>query len=206
MKKFLVLFLVLTLFSCKKSDIAVENEIEQIVPERQDFVTDASGVRFPFLDPPAYQYCGFGWGRKFCRFLAKYDGTTWADPENYYSDFSDIRFSNFNGDSYFVSFFNIASTISYCEAWKLGETNYEGLKWTIEIIKDQEDEFWFEYDYYGSGDTVENTITYKYEVIDGLLHFSSTDGQTFIFHPSERNYSEDVLDTDEVVRLEGCMF
>ena len=67
---------------------------------------------------------------------------------------------------------------------------------------------WFEYDYYGSSEEIEYSITYKYEVIDGLLHFSSTEGegQTFIFHPSEKKYSEDFLDTDEIIRLEGCLF
>ena len=33
-------------------------------------------------------------GRKFCRFLRKYDNTIWTDAENYYSDFSDIQFLN----------------------------------------------------------------------------------------------------------------
>ena len=49
-------------------------------------------------------------------------------------------------------------------------------------------------------------ITYKYEVIDGLLHFSSTEDQTFIFNPSEKNYSEDIVGTGEIIVLEGCMF
>ena len=68
------------------------------------------------------------------------------------------------------------------------------------------DVFWFEYDYYGSGEEIEYSITYKYEVIDGLLHFSSSEGQSFIFKPSERNYSVDFLDTNEIISLEGCMF
>ena len=32
----------------------------------------------------------------------------------------------------------------------------------------------------------EYTITYKYEVIDGLLHFSNSEDQSFIFHPSKK--------------------
>ena len=65
---------------------------------------------------------------------------------------------------------------------------------------------WFDYDYYGSSDEIEYTITYKYEVIDGLLHYSNTDGQSFVFNLSERDYSEDSLETDEVILLDGCMF
>jgi len=175
---------------------------------QQDVATDASGLQYPYLDPTVISYCSPGWGRKFCRFLRKYDETIWADAENYYSDFSDIKFSNFNGDAYFISFFNLDSIASYCEGLKLGETTSDGIKWNIKIKKDQEDVLWFQYDYYGSSEKIEKTITYKYEVIDGLLHFSSTEGegQTFIFHPSERNYSEDSVDTDEIIRLEGCMF
>ena len=43
-------------------------------------------------------------------------------------------------------------------------------------------------------------------MIDGLLNFSSTDDQTFIFNPSERNYSRDFIDTGEIIELEGCTF
>ena len=202
MKKLFLLFLVFVLFSCSESDKGIEH------PEfgEQDIATDASGLQYPALDPTVLSYCSQGWGRKFCRFLSKYDETIWADTENYYSDFSDIKFSRFNGDQYFISFFNLDSITSYCEGWKLGETTYDGIKWNIDIKKDQEDEFWFEYDYYGSSEEIEYSITYKYEVIDGLLHFSSSEGQTFIFNPSERNYSEDFLDTSEIIKLDGCMF
>ena len=141
-----------------------------------------------------------------CRFLSKYDETTWADPDNYYGTFSDIRFSNFSDNEYFISFFNLDSTTSYCKGWKLGETNSNGIRWNIKIKKDQVDELWFEYDYYGSSTEIEYTITYKYEVIDGLLHFSSSDGQTFIFHPSVKDYTEGVVATDEIIKLEGCLF
>ncbi|MDB4540002.1 hypothetical protein N9231_06220, partial [Saprospiraceae bacterium] len=145
-------------------------------------------------------------GRKFCRFLDKYDGTIWADEENYFSDFPDIKFSNFTDNEYFISFFNIDSITSYCEGWKLGETTYDGIKWNIEIKRDQEDVLWFRYDYFGSSEESEYSITYKYEVIDGLLNFSNTEGQAFVFYPSGKNYSEYLLDTGEIVRIEGCMF
>ena len=201
MRKLPLLLLFFVLFTCSKSD----KEIEHPEFGEQVYATDASGLQYPGLDPYKI-YCSGGWGRKFCRFLGKYDGTIWADANNYYSDFSDIKFSNFNGDPYFISFFNVDRTTSYCEGWKKGETIYNGIKWNIEIKKDEYDKFWFEYDYYGTSEEIEYSITYKYEVIDGLLHFSSTEGKTFIFHPSERNYSEDLLYTDEIIKLEGCMF
>ena len=168
-----------------------------------DIVTDASGRQYPFLDPSVISYCGPGWGRKFCRFLRKYDMTIWADAENYYSDFSDIRFANID---YFISFFKIDTITSYCEGWKLGETTNDGIKWNIRITKDEEDALWLDYDYYGSGAEIEYTIGYRYEVRDSLLNFSSTEGQSFIFKQSERNYSIDSVDTGEVIVLEGCTF
>jgi len=207
MKKLLLLFLVFVLFSCSERDS--ESDIQQFESDQsgqQDIVTDAYGVQYPGLEPPAYQYCGPGWGAKMCRFLTKYDGTVWADADNYYSDFSDVKFEKFSSGSHFISFFNLDSITSYCEGWKLGETIYNGIKWNVEIKKDEEDVLWFQYDYYGASEEIEYSITYKYEVIDGLLHFSSSEGQTFIFHPSERNYSEDFLNTNEIIRLEGCMF
>ena len=204
MKKLLLLLLFFVLFSCLESDL--ESDIDQFEPVQQDIVTDRSGRQYPFLDPNVISYCGPGWGRKFCRFLYKYDGTIWADAENYYSDFSDIKFSSFSDNAYFISFFNLDNIASYCEGWKLGETIYDGIKWNIKIKKDQEDVFWFDYDYYGASEEIEYTITYKYEVIDGLLNFSSSEGQTFIFYPSERNYSEEFVDTGEIIKLDGCLF
>ena len=174
MKKLLFLFLFFVSFSCLKSDMDIEPDIDieelEVVPH--NIVTDQNGRQYADLDPSKI-YCGPGWGRKLCRFLYKYDGTIWTDADNYYSDFSDIRFSNFIGDRYFISFFNLDSNASYCQGWKLGETTYDGIKWNIKIKKDEEDVLWFDYDYYGSSEEIEYKITYKYEVIDGLLNFSS---------------------------------
>ncbi len=188
------------MFSCLENDIKLPSQYAQ-----EEIATDASGKQYPGLDPFKI-YCGPGWGRKFCRFLAKYDETTWADAENYYSDFSDIKFSNFSGDPYFLSFLNLDSISSYCQGWKLGETTYDGIKWNIELKKDEVDALWFKYEYYGFSEEIEYATTYKYEVIDGLLHFSGTGDQTFIFHPSEKNYSKDSVDTGEITLLEGCLF
>ena len=205
MKKLPLLFLLFVLFACS------ESEMEQFEPgqsdpsEQQDVVTDVYGKKYPALDPSVI-YCGPGWGAKMCHFLHKHDGTIWADAENYYSDFSDIKFSNFLGTPYFISFFNLDSITSYCEAWKLGETIYDGKKWNIKLKKNQEDVLWFDYEYYGASEEIEYTVTYKYEVLDGLLHFSSTDGQTFIFHPSKKNYSEDSVGTGEIIATKGCLF
>ena len=76
----------------------------------------------------------------------------------------------------------------------------------IKIKKDEWDELWFDYDYYGTDNEIQYSITYKYEVIDSLLHFSNTDGQEFIFHPSKKNYSKDFIDTGKIVVTEGCTF
>ena len=207
MKKLPLLLLFFVLCTCSESD---PEELDlpnaQNVEDCVDVVTDRDGGKYPFLDPTVLSYCGPGWGRKMCRFLYKYEGTTWADTENYYSDFSDIKFSNFLTNVYFISFFNLDTITSYCEGWKLNENTHDGIKWNIRIKRDEEDLFWFDYDYYGSSPEIEYTTSYKYEVIDGLLHFSSSDGQTFIFHPSERNYSQDSIGTEEIVIMGGCMF
>ena len=103
------------------------------------------------------------------RFLRKYDDTMWADTENYYSNFSDIKFER--SGPVFISFFNIDKDVSYCKGWKKEENIYDGIKWYITIKKDEEDVLWFDFDYYGTGQEIEYTTTYKYEVIDGLLIF-----------------------------------
>ena len=51
--------------------------------------------------------------------------------------------------------------------------------------KDEWDEFWFDYDYYGTDQEIEYTILYKYEVIDSLLHFSNSEGESLIFYPTD---------------------
>lgn len=181
----------------------MDTDIVQFTSE-QNGTTDASGRQYD-LDEKT-EYCGPGWGRKFCRFLKKYDDTVWADSENYYSDFSDIRFSNFGFNGYFISFFDIDSTTSYCSGWRVGETTQDGIKWDIKIKKDEEDTLWFDYSYYGSSNEAEYITTYKYEVVDSLLHFSTSDGQTFTFHPSERNYAKDQVDTEDIVISKGCIF
>jgi hypothetical protein len=204
MKNLPFLFLFFALSSCFESDITplVREPSDQLGP--RIVVTDVYGKEYPSLDPSKI-YCGPGWGAKMCHFLHKHDGTIWTDAENYYSEFSDVKFSNFWGP-FFISFFDIDSTASYCEGWKLGEITQNGAKSDITIRIDREDMFWFDYDYYGTSEDIEYTITYKYEVIDGLLHFSSSDGQSFIFHPSERGYTEDSIETDEIIESGGCLF
>ncbi|MDG1652388.1 MAG: hypothetical protein P8H87_02895, partial [Flavobacteriaceae bacterium] len=107
---------------------------------------------------------------------------------------------------YFISFLDIENNTSYCKGWKRDENTYDGIKWNIKIKKDEWDEFWFDYDYYGFSDEIEYSTTYKYKVIDGLLHFSNTECESFIFSPSDKNYSKEFLDTGEIIELEGCMF
>ena len=182
------------LLTCFKS------EIVQYETANQDPFTFNTGQQLTSLANSNTDFCVVP---KACKFLFKYDGTIWADSENYYSDFSDIKFLNIG---YFISFFNLDNHISYCKGWKKGENTYDGIKWNIKIKKDEWDEFWFDYDYYGTSDEIEYSITYKYEVIDGLLHFSSSDNQIFIFSPSDKNYSKGLIDTDEIIEQEGCLF
>ena len=194
MKKLLIISLCIIFFSCFKS------EIIQYETANQNPFTFNTGQQLTSLSASNIDFCVVP---KACKFLSKYDGTIWADAENYYSDFSDIKFLNI---AYFISFFNIDNNASYCKGWKKGENTFDGVKWNIKIIKDEWDEFWFDYDYYGTSDEIEYSITYKYQVIDSLLHFSNTEGQTFIFQPSDKNYSKDFLDTGEIIEQQGCMF
>ena len=47
----------------------------------------------------------------------------------------------------------------------------------------------------------------EYKVIEILLHFvRTTEGQKFIFHPSNKNYSRELIDLGEIVEQEGCLF
>ena len=191
MLRLFILFLCLFTFSCYKTDIV------QYQTWNLDPMTKVSGLQVNRLQR---QYNAF-YGN---RFLSKYDETMWADTENYYSNFSDIKFER--SGPVFISFFNIDKDVSYCNGWKKEENIYNGIKWYITIKKDEEDILWFDLDYYGSSQEIEYTITYKYEVIDGLLHFSNTEGQEFIFYPSDKDYSKDIVDTGEIIELEGCMF
>ena len=204
MKHLPVLLWAFVLFGCSEKGLEGLEPTPALPIGPQIVVTDVYGRQYPDLDPSVI-YCGPGWGAKMCHFLHKYDGTIWADPDNYYSDYSDVKFSNF-WDPFFISFFEVDSVASHCNGWKLDEMTYNGVKWTIEIVKDQEDVLWFDYNYYGTNTEIEYTTLYKYEVIDGLLNFSSSDGRSFTFHPSERDYSEDLIDTDEIVEQQGCLF
>ena len=191
MLRFFILFLCLLMLSCYKTDVL------QYQTWNLDPMTKVSGLQVNRLQR---QYNAF-YGN---RFLSKYDESIWVDTENYYSDFSDIKFER--SGPVFISFFNIDKDVSYCNGWKKEENIYDGIKWYITIKKDEEDILWFDLDYYGSSQEIEYTITYKYEVIDGLLHFSNAEGQKFIFHPSDKNYSRELIDTGEIIEQEGCLF
>ena len=197
MKKLFVMSLCIIIFSCFKT------EIVQYGTWNQDPATKVSGLQ---INSIPRQYNVFS-GKKF---LSKYDETMWADTENYFSNFSDIKFDIdirfFNAGEHFISFFNIDKEVSYCKGWKKGENTYDGIKWNIKMKNDEWDILWFDYEYYGTSQEIEYTITYKYEVIDGLLHFSSSDNQTFIFSASDKNYSKGLIDTGEIIEQEGCLF
>ncbi|RPG68918.1 MAG: hypothetical protein CBD07_001260 [Flavobacteriaceae bacterium TMED147] len=206
MKKSITALLCILLSSCFKTDI------RQYETWNLDPFTKVSGYQVNRL-PRQYNVFNAG------IFLNKYDETMWADTDNYYSDFSDIKFE-FHGPV-FISFFNIDNEVSYCKGWKKDENIYDGIKWNITFKRAEEDVLWFDIDYYGTSQEIEYTISYKYEVIDSLLYFSRTKikknnpedlvdtseiDETFIFSPSEKNYSKDLVDTGEIIVSEGCMF
>jgi hypothetical protein len=133
-------------------------------------------------------------------FLEKYNNTIWEErTEFYYKNVDDIKFSN---SEYFISFFDINSQASYCSGWKKGENTFDGVKWEIEIIRDNEFSLWFRYDHYGFSEEIEYSITYQYNFDDGILFDSA--GISYL--PSERNYSESFLDTGVITKSPGCMF
>ncbi len=191
MPKFCIISLILIIISCYKTDVV------QYETWNQDPFTKASGYQVNRLPRQYNVFSG-------AKFLSKHDDTMWSDIENYYSDFSDIKFER-HGPT-FISFFNIDKNISYCKGWKKEENIYDGIKWYITFKKDEEDILWFDFDYYGTSQEIEYTITYKYEVIDGLLHFSNSENQSFIFHPSDKNYSRGLIKSDEIIEQEGCLF
>ena len=195
MKKIFVTSLCLIHFTCYKTDV-IQHGTANLDPRQW-----ASGGQINSLSQQYNVFCG---GVKTCKFLYKYDDSMWADTDNYYSEFSDIKFKN--AATYFISFFKIDNDVSYCKGWQKGENIYNGIKWDITIKKDEWDVFWFDFDYYGTGQEIEYTITYKYEVIDGLLHFSNSEDQSFIFHPSKKNYSKELIDTKQIIEQEGCLF
>ena len=191
MPKFCIISLILIIISCYKTDVV------QYETWNQDPFTKASGYQVNRLPRQYNIFSG-------AKFLSKHDDTMWSDIENYYSDFSDIKFER-HGPT-FISFFNIDKNISYCKGWKKEENIYDGIKWYITFKKDEEDILWFDFDYYGTSQQIEYTITYKYEVIDGLLHFSNSENQSFIFHPSDKNYSRGLIKSNEIIEQEGCLF
>ena len=192
MKKLFVMSLCIIISSCFKT------EIVQYETWNRNPVTKESGLQVNSIQAQNFKFDGG-------KFLFKYDETMWADTENYFSSFSDIKFEN-AGSGFFISFFNIDKDVSYCKGWKKEENTYEGKKWNIKMKNDEWDILWFDYEYYGTSQEIEYTITFKYEVIDGLLHFSSSDNQTFIFSPSDKNYSKGLIDTGEIIEQEGCLF
>ena len=124
------------MFSCYKTDVV------QYQHWNLDPVTKVSGMQ---VNHVPRQYTVF-YGN---RFLSKHDETIWADTENYYSDFSDIKFGAFHSDHMFEAEFFEGSwknfkilpfdniTISpACTTLHYGQTIFEGLK----AYKNKEDE------------------------------------------------------------------
>ena len=70
-------------------------------------------------------------------------------------------FSNLTSDPYFITFFQLDSITFYCKGWRLGENTQYGLKFEIEIKKDDEDVFWFSVANYDNNDALESSTLYK---------------------------------------------
>ena len=53
-----------------------------------------------------------------------------------------------------------------------------------------------------------NNIKKDYGIINIYLKYDlyKKEGQEFIFHPSEKNYSRELIDTGEIIEQEGCLF
>ena len=100
MKKSLLALLCILMSSCYKTDVI------QYQTWNSDPFTKASGYQVNRLPKQYNSFSG-------ARFLSKYDDTMWADTDNYYSDFSDIKFKR--GGPVFISFFNINNDVSYCK-------------------------------------------------------------------------------------------
>ena len=88
------LFIQTLMLSCYKTNVV------QYETWNQDPATKVSGLQ---INAVQRQYNG-GSGKKF---LSKYDETMWADTENYFSSFSDIKFDIdirfFNAAEHFIS-------------------------------------------------------------------------------------------------------
>ena len=121
MKKLFVMSLCIIISSCFKT------EIVQYETWNRNPVTKESGLQVNSIQAQNFKFDGG-------KFLSKYDETMWADTENYFSSFSDIKFEG-NGPV-FISFFNIDNEVSYCKGWKKGENTYDGIKWNIKIKKE----------------------------------------------------------------------
>ena len=80
MLRLFILFLCLSMFSCYKTNVV------QYETWNQDPFTKASGYQVNLLPRQYNSFSG-------ARFLSKYDDTMWTDTENYYSNFSDIKFT-----------------------------------------------------------------------------------------------------------------
>ena len=79
MKKIFVTASCFIIFSCFKTDIVQFEKKNKLAPR------DASGLQYGAIGgmtDTAIICDPAGLGRKFCRFLRKYDNTFWADTEN----------------------------------------------------------------------------------------------------------------------------
>ena len=68
--------------------------------------------------------------------------------------------------------------------------------------KDDWDILWFDYEYYGTSQEIEYTITYKYEVIDSLLHFQILKAKNLFFiHQTKFTQDNQLIQNNRTRRL-----
>ena len=96
MKRLLLIPFCTIMFSCFKT------EIVQYETWNRNPLTKESGLQVNSIQAQNFKFDGG-------KFLYKYDETMWADSENYFSSFYDIKFEG-NGPV-FISFFNIDNEV-----------------------------------------------------------------------------------------------
>ena len=121
-KNYILFFLCFILLSCLESDIKeiedlkatiekLKSDLENIDVDKEDVIILLDSLKSRLEDlKQQIELETDKSEEKVSPFLSSHDGTIWADSENYYSDFSDIKFSN---SEYFNSFFNIGVNASY---------------------------------------------------------------------------------------------
>jgi len=84
----------------------------------------------------------------------------------------------------------------------------------IEIIRDEEYSLQFRVYHYKNihneiSEDIEYSVTHEYNLENGILYYYKSDSPSVtakFYLPSERNFSENSLDTGGIQKNTGCMF